>query len=232
MESGGKMSRRNLHRPTAAWMSSVLVALCLSTVPLVASATVIYSSIPNLDVISTSGGLWCSSCEGLYEPLDKFTLDQPAAIRGFNLVTGAGVYSAAGQFTIEIYDAERSKILFSEHVSARFVENTVDTLDPSEIVTGRLSGLNLPAGTYWFAAFNDTLLGLPGFSGGNGSLIQTIPHTGVEVTPDFAVGNLGYQLLSAAPESSTWAMMLTGLGGLGAILRSLRSEQRGRLGAS
>src|ERR1700722_6224912 len=131
-----------------------------------AATSVVWSSIPDLYGPSTNYGLWCSTCYGSYEVLDEFTLTQNETITGFNLVTG-GIpgYARATQFTIEIYNSEHDQIIFSEPVSSTFVGDTVDTIDLAEVVTGQLSGLQLSAGNYWFAAVNDYSLGLPGYSG-------------------------------------------------------------------
>jgi hypothetical protein len=51
--------------------------------------------------------------------------------------------------------------------------------------------------------------------GGNGSLIDTTPHTGHEILA--LGGDTGYQFSSAVPEPSTWAMMLIGFAGLGFV---------------
>jgi hypothetical protein len=205
------------------------LAASLVIIPVLAAASctfagtaVVFSSIPNLDVVSTSGGLWCSTCGGVYETLDNFTLGQSERIDGFNLVTGDAPYDANDQFTIEIYSSDHANIIFSEAVTATFIMSTPDRINPSQIVTGELSGLILSAGSYWFAAVNDSELGLPGFGGGNGSLIETFPHTGELTTPQFTFGDIGYQLLSTVPEPATWAMMLVGFGGLGVAMRSCR----------
>jgi hypothetical protein len=190
-----------------------------------ARAGVVYSSIPNLDIPENSGGLLCSTCFGDYEPLDQFTLASPETITGFKLVTGIGpAYGGDGKFTVEIYDTDHDAIVFSQHVATTPGAKTPDLLNPTHIVHGSLTGLTLPAGTYWFAAVNNHELGLPGFTSGNNSVIVTFPHTGV-IDPSIQ-GNhvtLGFQLLSASvPENGVWIMLLFGVGGVGALARRRR----------
>ena len=188
-------------------------------------AGVIYSSIPNLDVAGDAGGLLCSTCFGYYEPLDQFTLSSAETITGFKLVTGIGpAYGADDKFTIEIYNAAHNSIVFSQAVVTTAGVTTPDKLDPSHIVSGVLSGLTLPAGTYWFGAVNDHELGLGGFSFGKNKILVTFPHTGIQdpsIQGNFV--SLGYQLLSSSvPESSTWTMLICGIGSIGAIARGRR----------
>lgn len=189
-----------------------------------AQAGVVYSSIPDLDIAEDSGGLLCSSCFGDYEPLDEFTLSSAETITGFKLVTGIGpAYGADGHFTIEIYNAAHNAVIFSQAVVAIAGVTTPDTLNPTHIVSASLSGLTLPAGTYWFGAVNNHELGLPGFNGANDILV-TYPHTGIKdpsIQGNFV--SLGFQLLnSTVPESSTWAMLVFGIGGIGALARRRR----------
>jgi hypothetical protein len=182
----------------------------LTMVPATADAAVVYSSIPNLNV-SPILNAWCSDCYGggTYEPLDNFTLGSSASISGLNLVTQTGYYEGLSGFTLEVYNSSHSAILFSEAISPTLVANTAYN---TSILTGTVSGLSLGAGNYWIG-FIAPVMGVPGFSGGNGSLIDTTPHTGIEV--QVLGGDTGYQLLSAVPEPSTWAMMLLGFAGLG-----------------
>jgi hypothetical protein len=195
-----------------------------------ARAKVVYSSIPNLDVAENSGGLLCSTCFGVYEPIEKFRLATQRTITGFNLVTGIGpAYGGDGKFTIEIYNAAHDAIVFSQPVVSVPGQQTPDKLNPTHIVSGDLSGLTLGPGTYWFAAVNDQELGLPGFKGDKHHVLITFPHTGV---PDPAAhGNfvsLGFQLLTTAvPEPSTWAMLVCGVGGIGALARGRRRRPVG-----
>lgn len=193
--------------------AAAALALAGLTSPAV-SATVVYSSVPDLTV--ANGPAYCSDCYGggTFEPLDKFTLSHGATITGLNLVTYAfNPYTGLGGFTVEIYDSAHSKILFSQGVTATQIGTGANSL----ILNANLTGLNLSAGTYWFGAIAP-VLALPSFNnGGNGSLIDTTPHTGSIVYT--LGGNSGYQLLGNVPEPATWAMMVAGFGMVGFATR-------------
>jgi len=183
-----------------------------------AQAGTVWQSVPDL-AASPSTNAWCSSCGGSYEPLDQFTLGAAASVNSFRLTTQTGFYEGLGGFTVEIYDATHSSILFSQAVTPTVVS---DTAFGTSIVTAGLSGLNLAAGTYWIG-FVEQNFATPGFdNGGNGSLIDTTPHTGQAM---FGLGgNIAYALYggAAAPEPATWALMLSGFGLAGLALRGRR----------
>jgi hypothetical protein len=208
-------------------LMAAAVSLVASAAAGAASAAVVWSSVPDLTV-TPSVDAWCSSCGGSYEPLDQFNLAAPAQITGFDLVAlNAYGYNAVQPITFDVYNADHSALVFSEIVIPSFVQATGRD---DAIVTASVSGLDLGSGTYW-ASFRAFTFGVPGFSnGGNGSLIDTTPGTGVE---SFQLGgNTGYQLLGVAgavPEPSTWAVMLFGFGGLGAAIRMRR---RGAMAAA
>ena len=193
---------------------STVLASALLAVATTSQATVVYSSIPDLTVAPAINA-WCSDCYGgsTFEPLDQFTLSAGSAITGFNLVTQTGYFEGLSGFTVEIYDAAHASILFSQAVTPSVV---LDTAYGTSIVTASLTGLTLAAGTYWFGAIAP-ILAVPGFSGGNGTLIDTTPHTGNALFP--LGGNTGYELLGGVPESATWAMMIAGFGLVGAAMR-------------
>jgi len=181
---------------------------------------VIYASVP--DLTATYSSAWCSDCYGgnNYEPLDQFTLTSAASITSLDLAQQSG-YSSAN-FTFEIYNSDHSAILFSQEL------NATDILDVNNtsVFHATVTGLDLAAGTYW-AGFIAPYMGLPGLPGGNGSLIDTTPHTGTNL---FGLGgNTGYIFYGAsspAPEPASWAMMLGGFGLVGGAMRSRKRTVR------
>jgi hypothetical protein len=209
----------------------VVAVVALGTAGLIPAAgnasVVVYSSIPNLNVAPTTNA-YCSGCSGVFEPLDNFTLGSAESVNGFNLVTGptslGSTFLGLGGLTVEVYNSNHSAIIFSEAVVPTLVTTTAFGTD---IITGNLAGLNLAAGSYWIGFFASNL-GVAAFSGGNGSLIETNPHTGNEL---FALnGDTGFQLLSSAvPEPSTWAMMILGFAGIGFMAYRRKSKPTFRL---
>jgi hypothetical protein len=198
-------------------LSSLAAGLALSAAAFgcgAAQAGVVYQSIPDLSVNPNING-WCTDCYGggVYEPLDEFSLSKSAHITSFEFVADANYgNNGLGAFTLEVFNSGHTEIVFSQAITPSLVSGT-----PYEtnIVSGNVSGLSLGAGTYW-VGFIAPYMAASGFDdGGNGSLIDTTPHTGHEILA--LGGDIGYQFSSAAPEPSTWAMMLIGFAGLGFV---------------
>ena len=203
----------------SAVLTAAALALGASSVAARADS-IVYQSVPNLYAAPLQDA-WCSDCYGgsVFEPLDEFTLSSGHEITDLELVTGPGTYyNGASGFTFEIYNSDHSVIIFSQPI-APTVLGPVGADD--YLLYGTVSGLSLSAGTYW-AGFIAPVMGVVGLPGGNGSLIDTTPHTGVEV--EFLGGNTGYALSSSTPEASTWAMMLAGFAGLGGLALSRRKQ--------
>jgi hypothetical protein len=201
---------KGVHMKIKSLLASIATLGLIASVPVTARAAVVYQSVPDFS-LGTSTGEWCSDCYGgaTYEPLEQFTLSSGASITGLVL----SIYNAGGygptNFTFEVYDSTHSTILFAQTVSPTIV--TANATDA--IVSANVSGLNLASGTYW-AGFIAPFFAVSGFDGGPATLIDTVPHTGVQ-NADLP-GDLGFQLLTGAvPEPSTWAMMILGFAGLG-----------------
>jgi hypothetical protein len=198
-------------------------ALAFVSIVFANATTIVYSSIPNLNV---NPGVNAYTAYLNFLPLDQFTLSSAASITGLNLVTQNSFDSGLGGFTFEVYDSTHSTIIFSQSIVPTLVTTTAFFTD---IITGSVSGLTLSAGTYWagFYAPGALTLGVAGFAGGNGSLIETFPLTqpGVAqflMTDIFGSGggNLGYQLLSGTdttPLPAALPLFASGLGALGLI---------------
>jgi len=192
-----------------------------------ASANVVYQSVAD-DSVGQVDGAWCADCFYYHgQALDQFTLNSGASINGVNLwIYASGGYDTAAistGYTFNIYNSDRSSLLFSQLV---FPVTTFATrqgiMSLEKQVGGSLSGLTLSAGTYW-AGFEAPMMGVMGFRGGNQSLISDGPD-GFYRDGD----NAGYQLLGearqgAVPEAATWAMMIGGFGLVGGAMRRRRT---------
>jgi PEP-CTERM motif len=195
--------------------------LTFSSVPAMA-ASVVYSSIPDLNGnVSTLG--WCSSCgTSNYQYLDPFTLSSGATITGFNLSKYiGGSYQTSNPLVFQIWNSSRSAVLFSTGSIAPTFFGPANGSSNTAIVTGSFSPITLSAGSY-YASFVGTNIAINGYAGGNGGggQLSQVGGGNFEARGD----NIGYQLLGtsgvgAVPEPSTWALMLLGFGAIGFAMR-------------
>lgn len=191
-----------------------------------ASAGIVYQSTPALN---GGGSYWCSSCDSLglgsFQTLDPFTLGSSANITGVNVVTYNGQgYNGLVPFTVGVYSSDNpSSPIFSQAVTTTLVSSGVDVNGNGyDVVHADLSGLSLKNGQQYWIAFYAPELGIGDSAGQNNGAVQWSAQSGIS-TP---VGdNLEYALFgSGVPEPATWAMMLVGLFGLGALLRTQRKS--------
>jgi hypothetical protein len=200
-----------------------VTALAVILVAHEAKASIVYQStafVSNPEYV-------CSDCFGgsTYEALDPFTLGSTETIAGITLQTlNSSGYDGLAPFTLEIYDATHSSIVFSQALTPKLVSAIPDgSADGATVVTASISGFSLDAGSYWLGVIAPHLaVAVAGTfdSTGNGGVIVATPHTGALVQP--VGGNTEYQLLGV-PEPATWALMTGGFGLAGAILRRRRA---------
>lgn len=188
-----------------------------------AVSPVIYASS---NLLRNQVGYLCSTCAGsAFEPLDQFSLAKGYVVDGFNLWTYVdprhGFDGGLSGVTLEIYNADHSRLIFSESLHPTLVFAGSRNRMAYDVVYGALSGLRLKAGAYW-VGFYAPNLGVAYGPGGNFSLIDTTPHTGVETS--VVGGDTFYQLTGklAVPESTSWVLMSVGLAIGGAALRLRR----------
>lgn len=151
-----------------------------------------------------------------------------AAAYTFSFTNGANVYASGGLTTSDTLNGDNAYDILS-------ISGAVDGV----AITGLYTGPQTP-----FSYVNelrtqqsDPLLGLLGFgvvSGGVGYNLYEAQTTGFGGTPANPDGiyngatranRIGVFALSAAvPEPATWAIMLVGFGGLGAMLRRRRGQ--------
>ncbi len=189
-----------------------------------AQADPLYSSIPNLDVAGGSRE-WCSTCEGTYEVFEQITLASPITVSSFDVATSlvyGTSYAGLDGMTLQILDSSLSTLLFSQSTATSLVETTAFNTD---IVTGDVSGLTLGAGTYWvgFVVEGPGGMLLQGFTGGNGSGIESNPTT---FTNDGGLqsdsNDIGFQFFGAqqsVPEPASITILVVGLIGAGLARR-------------
>jgi hypothetical protein len=190
-----------------------------------AVAGVLYSSLPNLNV-SSDGNVWYSSeCTDVQCHLvfDNFSLGSASTITEVKI-------SVEGDYSLS-EDLPYLGILFwtdsggmpgAEFFGEGFGPpgfSYSETEFGTTIVTvSFFSYATLSAGNYWIAFASLDPLGIPGYAGGSGSLLTVstaYPYTFVP-TGDSA----GFTILGGppgVPESSTWALLLLGLAGLGVV---------------
>lgn len=152
-----------------------LAACVIAGFPLTAAADVVFQSVNNLSDTSKLTSPWCSGCGSSYRIFDKFTLTEHESVNGFSV----GLYSPAPYWgsgmnfsiwTIDGGDVPGTQI-FSQNLSnADFTTQAIrnDALIAS---TGKVTGLDLDAGSY-FVSFYNPYLAVWGYNGGGGELYQ------------------------------------------------------------
>jgi hypothetical protein len=170
----------------------------------------------------------CSDCFGSgYQALDPFTLGSSATITGVDVVTftGSPAFNGLAPFTVDVYSAlDRSSLVFSQLVTPTLVGTDLDLWGNHvyDVVHANLSGLSLTGGHQYWISFVAPNLAIGAEPGGNDGAVQWAPDGGTAS----ANMNLEYALYAGAvPEPATWAMLLLGLSGLGAVLRSQRKSE-------
>ena len=207
--------------------------------PLKARAnTIIYQSIPDLTAIPVSNAA-CSSCDGIWEAIDFFTLGDTYSIDHINFVTGPAAFGTDNNFaglmgeTVRIWNSDYSSVLFSQVVTPTLLSYELHGYSSANqystaILSVTLGGLISVTGIYGisFQAYN---LGNALFAGGNGSTIQVenpacVPSCG-SIWESGA--NTGYQLISetaAVPLPAALPLFAGGLGLMGWMARRRRGQ--------
>ncbi len=205
------------------------IAACATLAASAASASILASVPSNGSVFSTLADQDNPTVPENY--LVQFTLASDSTIDGFDVYTNPAFGSVGFNVTVKVRadvggDPAANLFEFTDTIDTRTVLNTSEAL-----VGAHFAGLALSAGTYWMGMSGTSAeLGWNSYDYGvaqPASQRQLNIDALVPTPPD--IHTLGYQVEGegpatgpGVPEPATWAMMLVGFGGLGAVMRSRR----------
>ena len=213
--------------------SVAAVAALFAAAALPAAAGTFYQSVPDLAAQPTLNA-YCSACDfALTQRIgEAFTLGAAHTALSASFTVGQFDWPATVDLAIYANDGGAVGASLFQHHYSNFVSD-VPTAFGTRVETVNLgAGLDLLAGDYLIVLSNPLNLGLPGFPGLHGIVLQStdLPiaqgttfgtlggsDIGVSLSDERAVGG------SATPEPAAWALMILGFGLAGATLRRGRA---------
>jgi hypothetical protein len=171
----------------------------------------------------TPDGVWSNSAAG-QNFLVQFTLSKATNVSGITIWTGYQFLNPGDAAVVKL----ASDVANEPDVSTLTVTNTTLSVADGAIDTAYFAPVTLAAGTYWIGLsatdFNEA--GWASFDIGAGAPApgQWQLNGDNPVYPP-SISSLSFQVLgSAAPEPAAWALMMVGVGGMGAALRTRRRK--------
>lgn len=193
-----------------------------------ANAAIIYQSVPDLAADPAANG-YCSQCFSSGQNMGQFFTVASNSTANTLTFAVSSTYFWESSVTVDIFQNAGGDTLGSHIYDATFSSYVSDTSTPfdTDVVTVALGGVSLAAGSYDIFLSNSNVLIIPGFTGYAGQQIyeEVAGGAGPSVGDSYAFNegfDTGIQLVGSVPEPATWAMMLVGMGGLGAAIRMSR----------
>lgn len=154
----------------------------------------------------------------------EFTLSQTTPVDGVSLWASTTFSNNPQSVTVRLRaDAggKPSAVNLAEINLAALTSSTANPDGTTSTDVAMFAPISLAAGTYWIGLSGSDDLTLSTFGTFSPS-VGLYQLDGESLAGAPAIGQEAFQVFSAAPEPAAWAMMLVGLGAVGATVRSRR----------
>ena len=188
----------------------------------VASAAIIYQSIPDLTIAPNVNG-YCSQCESDGQNIGQsFTLASAAVANTLSFAV-TSYYHFPTPVTVDIF-TDLGGVLGASVYHATFGTFTSDvpTANMTDIVTVNIGSVAFAAGSYDIFLTNLSDLAIPNYSGSGAIIEHTANGVGPATGDTYGIlgGTSAVSLASGTvPEPASWALMIAGFGLVGFAAR-------------